>query len=35
MAGHLTIAGDLKTAMKLGQLFEIISHATALHTPAP
>jgi len=35
MAGHLTIAGDLKTAMRLGQLFEMINHATALHAPAP
>ena len=27
MAGQLTIAGDLKAAMKLGQLFEMLNHA--------
>ena len=35
MAGHLTIAGDLKAAMRLGQLFEMVNHASALHAPAP
>jgi len=35
MAGHLTIAGDLKAAMRLGQLFEMVNHASTLHAPAP
>jgi len=35
MAGHLTIAGDLKVAMRLGQLFEMINHASTLHALAP
>ena len=31
MAGQLTIAGDLKAAMRLGQLFEMVNHANVLH----
>ena len=30
MAGQLTVAGDLKAAMKLGQLFEMVNHANVL-----
>jgi len=31
MAGQLTVAGDLKAAMRLGQLFELINlHANGL-----
>jgi len=30
MAGQLTIAGDLKAAMRLGQLFEMVNHANVL-----
>ena len=30
MAGQLTIAGDLKAAMRLGQLFEMVNHANTL-----
>ena len=33
MAGHLTIAGDLKAAMRLGQLFEMVNHSHVLHAP--
>jgi len=35
MAGQLTIAGDLKAAMRLGQLFEMVNHASVAQTPAP
>lgn len=34
MAGQLTIAGDLKAAMKLGQLFEMLNHAPVLQSAA-
>ena len=30
MAGQLTVAGDLRAAMRLGQLFEMINHHHAL-----
>jgi len=33
MAGQLTVAGDLKSAMKLGQLFEMMNHANVQQAP--
>ena len=33
MAGQLTIAGDLKAAMRLGQLFEMVNHTSLLQAP--
>jgi len=33
MAGQLTISGDLKAAMRLGQLFEMVNHAAVLQAP--
>lgn len=35
MAGQLTIAGDLKAAMRLGQLFEMMNHASVVQSSAP